>query len=58
MGENDKKSVSDERRFLKRAVSRCFKKSRLKLLLFSSFKRFLLRKISIKGRMKIEAFRS
>jgi len=34
MGENDKKSVSDEGSFLERAVSICFNKSSLKIIIF------------------------
>jgi len=46
MGENDKKSVSDERSFLKGTVSI---RAGEKLLFFSSFERLILRKILLKG---------
>jgi len=42
MGDNDKKSVSDEGSYLKRAVSMCFNKSRLKIIII-----FKLRETSI-----------
>ena len=34
IGENDKKSVSDEGSFLKRVVLICFNKNRLKIIIF------------------------
>jgi len=34
MRENDKKSVSNKGSFLKRAVSMCFNRSRLKIIIF------------------------
>ena len=59
MGENDKKkSVSDKGSFLKRVVSIGLEKSRLKMIIFLKLRALLFRKIFIKGRMKIDTFRS
>jgi len=58
MRENNKKSIPDEGSFLKRALSICSNKGRLKIVIFLKLRKASIEEIFLKGRIKLDTFRS